>query len=63
MIHDLNQLRSVIAEIADWDLEQRRAYLKNVATAFGVEAERQIKNALIEFWAKRKNVNSGKEIA
>jgi hypothetical protein len=60
MIHDLDQLRSVIEEISAWSLEQRRAYLANIRTVFGVEAEQQIKDALTAHWKERKNA---KEIA
>jgi hypothetical protein len=54
MIHDLDQLRSVIEEISAWSLEQRRAYLANIRTVFGVEAEQQIKDALTAHWKERK---------
>jgi hypothetical protein len=60
MIHDLDQLRSVIEEISAWSLEQRRAYLANIRTVFGEAAENQLKDALKAHWAER---NNAKEIA
>lgn len=49
-----SDLKDVLAEIAEWPLSERRAYLKNVETAFGKEASDQIKRGLQELWEARK---------
>lgn len=53
MIHDKEQLASVIEEIADWDLQKRRDYLANIETAYGPESAQQLKDGLIARWKEK----------
>lgn len=47
------QLREVIEEIAAWKLEDRRAYIANLAMTNPEEAE-QVKSGLLAMWEQRK---------
>ena len=49
-----SQLSEVLAEIAEWPLEDRRAYIANLAMTNTQEAE-QVKDGLKKLWeAKNK---------
>lgn len=54
MIHDAEALRTLIEEIAEWTLEQRRQYIADLGKAFGSRAAEQIKQGLTDLWAERK---------
>jgi hypothetical protein len=47
------QLAEVLEEIAGWSLEERRAYIANLAMTNAEEAE-QVKDGLKAIWEKRK---------
>jgi hypothetical protein len=47
------QLQSVIEEISDWTLEDRRAYLANLEVTNADEA-RQLKEGLVKAWEAKK---------
>jgi hypothetical protein len=47
------QLAEVLEEIAGWTLEDRRAYIANLAMTNAEEAE-QVKAGLLAVWEKRK---------
>jgi hypothetical protein len=47
------QLAEVLEEIADWSLDDRRAYIANLAMTNAEEAV-QVKQGLIDLLAKRK---------
>jgi hypothetical protein len=47
------QLADVLEEIAAWKLEDRRAYIANLAMTNAEEAE-QVKAGLLAVWEKRK---------
>jgi hypothetical protein len=48
-----DQLQSVIEEIAEWPLEDRRAYLANLEVHSADEA-RQLKDGLVRAWEAKK---------
>ena len=54
MIHDAEALRTLLEEIAEWTLEQRRQYIADLGKAFGSNAAEQIKQGLTELWTERK---------
>jgi len=47
------QLAEVLEEIAGWSLEERRAYIANLAMTNAEEAE-QVKQGLLALWENRK---------
>lgn len=54
MIHDPQRLRELIEEVSENPLEWRRQYLKDMEAAFGLAARKQIEQALVSAWEKRK---------
>jgi hypothetical protein len=49
-----DQLQSVIEEIAEWPLEDRRSYIEVLGREYGEGAAEQIKTALKKLWESRK---------
>jgi hypothetical protein len=47
------ELAEVVEEIADWSLQERRAYLANLEMVSAEEA-RQVKDGLTKLWTERK---------
>ncbi|CDY79445.1 hypothetical protein BGLT_02226 [Caballeronia glathei] len=47
------QAAEVVAEIAEWPLPERRAYIKQIREAFGDAAAKQIEAGLTELWNRR----------
>jgi hypothetical protein len=47
------ELAEVVEEIADWSLQERRAYLANLEMVSAEEAK-QVKDGLTKLWTERK---------
>lgn len=53
MINDPQQLRTVLEEISEWSLEDRRWYIAEIQKAFGPKSAEQIKQGLIDLWKRK----------
>lgn len=47
------QLQSVLEEISEWSLQERRAYIANLAMTNAEEAQ-QVKDGLTKLWEAKK---------
>lgn len=53
MIPTGQPLIDLIEEIADWSLEERRAYISSIEREYGADEAGRLKDALTEYWKKR----------